>query len=79
VAGGALVHPLLPVFMSTPICALSLSARPILFPNSANLTIELKGEYDESPVVTFDGTQPEKLQPTSASSSRRRRTTSTRP
>ncbi|OHS99568.1 ATP-NAD kinase family protein [Tritrichomonas foetus] len=41
-AGGALVHPLLPVFLMTPICALSLSARPIVFPQSATLTISLE-------------------------------------
>lgn len=56
-AGGALVHPLLSVFMLTPICAFSLSARPILFPHSANLTIslqELPGLAKEA-IVSFDG------------------------
>jgi NAD+ kinase len=60
-AGGALVHPLLPVFMMTPICALSLSARPILLPQSAELTIELEYPIDKSghyqAIVTFDGMQ----------------------
>ncbi|EAY04218.1 ATP-NAD kinase family protein [Trichomonas vaginalis G3] len=58
-AGGALVHPLLPVFMLTPIVALSLSCRPILFPQSADLTLEL--DYDHSKMqshvayLTLDG------------------------
>ena len=45
-AGGALVHPLLPVFMMTPICALSLSARPIIFPQTAVLKISLDNSND---------------------------------
>lgn len=45
-AGGALVHPLLPIFMMTPICALSLSARPIIFPQTAVLKISLDNSKD---------------------------------
>lgn len=62
-AGGALVHPLLPVFMLTPLCALSLSARPIMFPQSANLTISLQKRpgHDEKAVMTFDGTNRREL------------------
>lgn len=59
-AGGALVHPLLPVFMLTPIVALSLSARPIMFPQSADLTISLdesnKRRQNQSAYMYFDGT-----------------------
>ena len=59
-AGGALVHPLLPVFMLTPIVALSLSARPIMFPQSADLTISLeensKRSHTQSAYLYFDGT-----------------------
>ena len=56
-AGGALVHPLLPVFLLTPICALSLSARPIIFPQSANLTISLqeKEGHQQKAIFTCDG------------------------
>ena len=60
-AGGALLHPLLPVFLLTPINALSLSARPILFPQSADLTISLeetsKEDSDQAQCayLSFDG------------------------
>jgi NAD kinase len=58
-AGGALVHPLLAVFMLTPISAMSLSARPIIFPQSADLTISLgvpkRKEHVQKAVITFDG------------------------
>ncbi|KAH0793439.1 ATP-NAD kinase family protein [Histomonas meleagridis] len=59
-AGGALVHPLLPVFMLTPVCAQSLSARPILFPRHAELTISLASkkaghQTSQRAWVTFDG------------------------
>jgi NAD kinase len=58
-AGGALVHPLLSVFMLTPICPLSLSARPLVFPQSAEITISL-GIIPDKPreqkaVLGFDG------------------------
>jgi len=57
-AGGALVHPLLPVFMLTPIIALSLSARPIMFPQSADLTISLACDTKrkQKAYIVFDGT-----------------------
>ena len=60
-AGGALLHPLLPVFLLTPINALSLSARPIVFPQSADLTISLEvspkeeGEHEQLAYISFDG------------------------
>jgi NAD+ kinase len=56
-AGGPLIHPLLPGFLLTPICPLSLSARPILFPQSADLTILLASVpgYTQKAIVTFDG------------------------
>jgi NAD kinase len=58
-AGGALVHPLLPVFMLTPICPLSLSARPLVFPQYAEITISI-GTVPDKPreqkaVLGFDG------------------------
>jgi NAD kinase len=58
-AGGALVHPLLPVFMLTPICPLSLSARPIVFPQSAEITISLaavgRQNREQKAIIAFDG------------------------
>lgn len=59
-AGGALVHPLLPVFQLTPICALSLSARPILFPHTAILTISIANQNgtkkeQQKAYLSFDG------------------------
>lgn len=64
-AGGALVHPLLPVFLLTPICALSLSARPIIFPQSANLTIELQETegHQQKAIFTCDGSGHQELKP----------------
>jgi NAD kinase len=58
-AGRALVHPLLPVFMLTPLCPLSLSARPIVFPQSAEISISI-GETPGRPrsdraLLGFDG------------------------
>lgn len=57
-AGGSLVHPLLPVFILTPIGALSLSARPVTFPQSADLTLslEFKKYEEQSAYFNFDGT-----------------------
>lgn len=64
-SGGALAHPLLPVFMLTPICALSLSARPIVFPQSADLTISIepspKQDASIKAFVAFDGTNHKEL------------------
>ena len=57
-AGGALVHPLLPVILMTPICALSLSARPIILPENAILTIYLDQESNDdsqTAFLSFDG------------------------
>lgn len=58
-SGGALVHPLLPVFMLTPICAMSLSARPIIFPQSADLTISIQQtehkDIGQKAYIAFDG------------------------
>lgn len=58
-AGGALVHPLLPVFLLTPIVALSLSASPIMLPQSADLIISLDDtdvrRQSQSAYLTIDG------------------------
>ena len=64
-AGGALVHPLLPVFMLTPIIALSLSARPIMFPQSADLTISLalNEKRKQKAYMVFDGTGHREFKP----------------
>lgn len=55
-AGGPLIHPLLPAFLLTPICVLSLSARPILFPSSAVITISLEpGKKECKSYIAIDG------------------------
>ncbi len=42
-AGGAILTPEVPIFMMTPICALSMRARPIVFSDTDEFTIKVKG------------------------------------
>ena len=41
-AGGAILTPDVPVFMMTPICAFSMRARPIVFADTEEFTVEIK-------------------------------------
>jgi len=57
-AGGAIVHPMVEGFIVTPICARSLSIRPIVLPNSRQLTITIPAQSREASEViglTLDG------------------------
>ena len=53
-AGGPVIHPAVPGIILTPICPFTLTNRPLIVPQSANITIRLaKGSSDI--VLTFDG------------------------
>ena len=53
-AGGPVIHPAVPGIILTPICPFTLTNRPLIVPESANIKIRLaKGASDI--VLTFDG------------------------
>ena len=53
-AGGPVIHPAVPAIILTPICPFTLTNRPLIVPESANIKIRLaKGASDI--VLTFDG------------------------
>lgn len=53
-AGGPIVNPLLDAMVVTPICAHSLSNRPLVVPPEAHLTITLAGRAERG-ILTADG------------------------
>ena len=53
-AGGPIIHPAVPGIILTPICPFTLTNRPLIIPESANIKIRLvKGSSDI--ILTFDG------------------------
>jgi NAD+ kinase len=53
-AGGPIIHPAVPGIILTPICPFTLTNRPLIVPESANIKIRLaKGSSDI--ISTFDG------------------------
>ena len=53
-AGGPVIHPAVPGIILTPICPFTLTNRPLIVPESANITIKLlKGS--SGIILTFDG------------------------
>jgi NAD+ kinase len=53
-AGGPVIHPAVPAIILTPICPFTLTNRPLIVPESANIKIRLtKGSSDI--ILTFDG------------------------
>jgi NAD+ kinase len=54
-AGGSMVHPQVPAILFTPICPHSLSFRPILFPDAAELKIQVPKDARSSAWASFDG------------------------
>ena len=60
-AGGPMVHPSANCMVFTPICAHSLSFRPIVFPDTAVLRFMVDGEARADAWATFDGRQKIKL------------------
>lgn len=53
-AGGPIVHPVLPVAIITPICPHTLSQRPLVVPDSAEIDITLETAQEEV-YLTLDG------------------------
>lgn len=54
-AGGPVADPAMKVFIATPICAHTLSARPMLMGEHKNITLKLIENGSENAVVTVDG------------------------
>lgn len=54
-AGGAMVHPNVPGILFTPICPHSLSFRPVILPDSAELELRIPDDARSTAWVTFDG------------------------
>lgn len=60
-AGGSMVHPSVPAILFTPICPHSLSFRPIVFPDSAELRIEIAEDSRSTAWASFDGKSRQQL------------------
>lgn len=60
-AGGSMVHPSVPAILFTPICPHSLSFRPIVFPDSAKLIIEISEDARSHAWASFDGKSRQQL------------------
>ena len=56
-AGGSLVHPEVPSFLISPICAHSLSFRPMILPDTCELKIQVPVDSRNTAWVGFDGRQ----------------------
>ena len=54
-AGGSMVHPNVPAILFTPICPHSLSFRPVVLPDYAELKLRIAGDMRCSAWVCFDG------------------------
>jgi len=54
-AGGSMVHPSVPAILVTPICAHTLSFRPLLLPDSSVLMCVIPADCRSSGWVCFDG------------------------
>ena len=54
-AGGSMVHPSVPAILITPICAHTLSIRPLLLPSSSVLQCDLPLDARANGYVSFDG------------------------
>lgn len=53
-AGGPIIHPALPALLITPICAHTLTNRPLVVPPSVTVRVRVERGYD-SVLVTLDG------------------------
>lgn len=54
-AGGSMVHPSVPAMLLTPICAHTLSFRPLMLPDSSVLSCEVPADSRATAWVCFDG------------------------
>jgi NAD+ kinase len=62
-AGGPILHPEMEAFILTPICAFTLSNRPIVVPASVVLRIEVEEPQKAESVLTVDGQETFVLRP----------------
>ena len=62
-AGGPLVHPSLQTLLVTPICAHALTARPLLIPPDAEISVTVEDDPHDIVRVTIDGQLGFPLQP----------------
>lgn len=62
-AGGSMVHPNVHSMLFTPICPHSLSFRPIILPDYAQLQLRIAGDARSGAVATFDGKNMKELLP----------------
>lgn len=54
-AGGSMVHPWVPAILLTPICAHTLSFRPLLLPGSSTISLSVPTDCRAHGWVSFDG------------------------
>lgn len=62
-AGGSMVHPTVPAILFTPICPHSLSFRPVILPDYAQLVLKIADDARSGSVATFDGKFTTELMP----------------
>ena len=62
-AGGSMVHPQVPGILFTPICPHSLSFRPLVFPDSVMLRVQVPLTAKNPAFVAFDGKGRQELRP----------------
>ena len=62
-AGGSMAHPLVPGLLFTPICAHSLSFRPLVFPDSVHLCVRVPLDARGGCFASFDGRDRTELLP----------------
>ena len=62
-AGGSMAHPLVPGLLFTPICAHSLSFRPLVFPDSVRLCVRVPLDARGGCFASFDGRDRTELLP----------------
>lgn len=60
-AGGSMVHPQMPAILFTPICPHSLSFRPLIFPDSVELKIQVPHDSRSTAWASFDGREQTEL------------------
>jgi len=62
-AGGSMVHPNVPAILFTPVCPHSLSFRPVVLPDYAELELRVAGDMRSTAFVSFDGKGRQELGP----------------
>ena len=62
-AGGSMVHPTVPAILFTPICPHSLSFRPVILPDYAQLVLKIADDARSGAIATFDGKFTTEMQP----------------